>query len=373
MSIHRTTIRTQIFALGLLFLLASLAQAQDTAKKLDLNGLWNANKPEGVVKVTQAGSSVRGTFVSGGKCPFGAPPITTYFEGQLRDFSPDGTASLDGTVYFCTSAKVLSDCGFRNWSTKIHGIARETTIDLTYTSENYNLGASNSEDEKCPSKPVRDPTGDSERNFSLNRNNCADVKKQLEAASIKSPVDLVRKCGELTDKLLECKEDNAQYCKQAPGPSECSPPNVKYKGEIACDCDGNGQDENKKVFESCGPPDANHKLNFHSRCEDWILGEGFGYSADRTIARAGSDYLALLNKTCPAIDCHRDHQKCFSLAADKYSKCTFNGLTFVFGNCLSNQFHANNECDKKRDQCLKELPKGWPQPSPMPAPTPSPH
>ncbi|MDQ6652661.1 MAG: hypothetical protein M3Y84_07935 [Acidobacteriota bacterium] len=174
-----------IFKLLLMFIVAivsSAIQAQQR-KKLDLNGLWNTDKGE-VVKVTQSGSSIIGTLVSGGECPFGAPTRTTYFEGQLRGFSQDGTASLDGTVYLCTRTRVLYDCGFGNFGAQIQGIAREKTITITYKSEYYRddrrklvpkIGKSDdneSKDKKCPHNWVRDPSGDSEKKNTLTRVTC---------------------------------------------------------------------------------------------------------------------------------------------------------------------------------------------------------
>lgn len=184
MNTYSKTIRTQVSVLALLFLLASLAQAQDKTQKLDLNGFWITDHG-GDVKVTQTGSTVVGTFTWGGECPFGAPPRTTYFEGQLS-FSRDGTASLDGTVYLCTETKVVYDCGFGNYSAQVHGIALENTITITYNSEYYRDESDNnkSQDKKCPHNWVRDPSGDSGRKLSLIRN-CPKLREKFRDAGAK--------------------------------------------------------------------------------------------------------------------------------------------------------------------------------------------
>jgi hypothetical protein len=161
---------------------SSASQAQQK-KTLDLNGIWNLDDG-GVVKVTQSGSSLTATFISGGECPFDAPTRTTYITGQLRNPSPEGTTySLDGTAFFCTRTKVLYDCGFGNFTSSIHGIVREKTITLTYNSEYYRddgkkdfpkvgQSSNDSEDKKCPHSWVRDPSGDSEKKKTLTRSAC---------------------------------------------------------------------------------------------------------------------------------------------------------------------------------------------------------
>jgi hypothetical protein len=175
----------RIFKVLLLVTIAIFSSASQAQQKKppDLNGIWNLDDG-GVVKVTQSGSSLTATFVSGGDCPFGAPPRTTYISGQLRNPSSDGTTySLDGTAYFCTRTKVLYDCGFGNFTSSVHGIVREKRITLTYNSEYYRddgkkdfpkVGESgnDSEDKKCPHSWVRDPSGDSEKKKTLTRSNC---------------------------------------------------------------------------------------------------------------------------------------------------------------------------------------------------------
>jgi tetratricopeptide (TPR) repeat protein len=118
MNTYSKTIRTLISVLALLFLLASLAQAQDKPQKIDLNGTWTSDKGESV-KVVQSGQSVNATFLSGGGCPYGGAR-SYFFKGQLQ-----GT-SLTGSMMACASSKqMIDDCHVEPvYETKI----RKTTV-----------------------------------------------------------------------------------------------------------------------------------------------------------------------------------------------------------------------------------------------------
>lgn len=122
MNTYLRTIRTQIFALALLSLLASPVQAQDNPQKIDLNGTWTTDDGESV-KVVQSGQSVNATFLSGGGCPYGGGR-SYLFRGQLR-----GT-SLKGTMMACTKVKALvDDCHLESANeTKFNATTAQDTI-----------------------------------------------------------------------------------------------------------------------------------------------------------------------------------------------------------------------------------------------------
>ena len=169
----------KLFVVVVFVVLSTANQAQQK-KKFDLTGLWTTDK--GMVRVTQTDNSVSATFISGGECPFGAPTRTTYFTAQVGP-AENGTAQLtNGTLYLCTNTKAVFDCGFGNYQTAFYATARQNMITLHAKSEYYRddpmptpspgggTGNDNGSDgSKCTHNWVRDPSGDSNRDFTLSR------------------------------------------------------------------------------------------------------------------------------------------------------------------------------------------------------------
>jgi len=163
------------------------------------------------------------------------------------------------------------------------------------------------------------------------------------------PELIAKACREIQSKNKLCAEV-AQSCPS----NDCTAPKVPYTGTIACDCDGDGKDDNTRSFESCGPLDKNWPADFQARCEDWIRGDsGYGYGTDITLQHKGSDYLDSLE--CPAIKCHREHQSCETQANDEYEKCTYSGVRRLRVDCLGQQTTAIKKCKQRSDECLEGI------------------
>jgi hypothetical protein len=141
----------------------------------------------------------------------------------------------------------------------------------------------------------------------------------------------------------------------------------RYSGEITCDCDGNGQDETKKTFESCGQP--GWSTSFKSRCQDWVRGTTYGYSTEIAIQRQGRAYLEALEQNCPALKCQVPYSACEDWANTQYQKCIERRkLTPLRPDCSATQIAASEKCKQKHNTCLKGI--GKPSPQPLPTPTP---
>jgi len=167
-----------------------------------------------------------------------------------------------------------------------------------------------------------------------------ELKPELKAAACRKLQSIKKPCPEVS-----------QNC----APNNCTPPTVPYTGSIACDCDGDGKDDNTKSFESCGPPEDKWPPSFQSRCEDWIRSEGgYGFGTDIAIQHAGRDYLESLK--CPALKCHREYQACESQAKNEYEKCSFKrDFIGLRERCLNKASEAGKKCQEVHDTCLKNI------------------
>lgn len=192
-----------------------------------------------------------------------------------------------------------------------------------------------------------------------------DCKGYMRDAPAKVQEDI---CNQMKEKGLICP-DTASYC--APKP-KCQ----NYSGEITCDCNGDGQDETTKSFESCGLPGP-RPASFKSRCEDWVhivfiiseLRVYYDYATESTISQEGRAYLEQLEKNCPTLRCRSQKALCRSKADTELEMCKkFRGSI----PCEADAMEARDKCSREGERCMKNIRRGGPGPRPQPLPTPTP-
>lgn len=152
------------------------------------------------------------------------------------------------------------------------------------------------------------------------------------------------------------------------------PPCEKYTGEITCDCNGDGKDENTtSLVESCGKPTGFPK-SFQSRCEDWVGKKGYyTYPTEHEMALKVIDYLLLLEMNCPTLKCRREEKACDNKADKELKECKrFKGSI----QCNEESTAARQKCSQARERCLENnkyrRTGPAPRPEPLPAPTQTP-
>jgi hypothetical protein len=149
---------------------------------------------------------------------------------------------------------------------------------------------------------------------------------------------------------------------------KCEAPNVRYEGEITCDCNNDGTNESTRSFEACSPP-STWPTSFRSNCKDWAKGTGsLSYSTAPAIQQEGRDWLNSLH--CPALDCEQKYRDCVGTAESELEKClTRNKLIPIKQNCMAADTKARNQCQTARASCLQRA-GNLPGPRPQPVPTP---
>lgn len=149
---------------------------------------------------------------------------------------------------------------------------------------------------------------------------------------------------------------------------KCEPPSVRFEGEVTCDCNGDGRNENIRSFEACGPA-GSWPSSFKSNCKDWARGTvSLSYATTPSLQQQGRDWLSSLH--CPALNCEQKYKDCVGAAESELEKClTRNKLIPIKRNCMADDTRARNRCEAARTSCLSRS-GNLPGPQPQPVPTP---
>lgn len=179
--------------LGLLFMASNLTVASQPP--LDFNGLWKTGE-EVLVNIIQSGSSIIVKYINPGDCPTGHACVL----GGGAEYYLKGTVSatnkLDLTMMRCTHRKDMRDEGIADhWTTKCKMTSvTDNSISGTYRTEWYKFDVKDGKEVNF----TREPSGDSDDQFSLTRTNC---KEELESlvAEIDRKAEMWKQQGEMVD------------------------------------------------------------------------------------------------------------------------------------------------------------------------------